>query len=82
MLTKDIHKAADSVSAPDFGIFAECMAGPEVTDPPLGCDPPDFVAADLESDGDVDLADFVEFQMAFTGSLSCAGQVVHLPSTT
>ena len=60
----------DDVDTDDFDIFVDCMAGPEVSDPPLGCALSDFVAADLESDGDVDVADFAEFQAAFTGSLS------------
>ena len=27
------------VDIADYGLFADCMAGPDVTDPPIGCDP-------------------------------------------
>ena len=33
--------------------------------PPPGCDPLDFDRADSNCDGDVDLADFAEFQRRF-----------------
>jgi len=47
----------------DFVRFTDCLNGPGVAYP-VGCD-----AADLESpaDGDVDEADFAEFQAAFPG---------------
>ncbi len=46
------------VDADDYALFAGCMAGPGVTQPPLQCEPADFEAADLSGDDDVDLADF------------------------
>ena len=46
------------VGAGDLDVFAECMAGPDVTKPPSGCDPEAFAHADLHADGDVDLHDF------------------------
>ena len=43
----------------DFALFAGCMGGPGVTNPPPGCDPADFEKADLEDDdGDVDERDY------------------------
>jgi autotransporter-associated beta strand protein len=52
----------------DYGLFAGCMAGPDVTTPPPGCDPADFALADLQgADGDVDVGDLATFQEAFTG---------------
>ena len=53
----------------DWLVFAECIAGPDVSTPPPGCDPMHFDRADLDCDDDVDLADFAEFQTAFTGPL-------------
>ncbi len=52
----------------DFAVFAACLAGPEVTTPPPGCDPSDFAQADLDGDLDVDLADFAAFSVIFTDS--------------
>lgn len=46
------------VDGGDLGVFAECMAGPDVTEPPPGCDPEVFARADLEGEGDVDLLDY------------------------
>jgi hypothetical protein len=51
------------VDLDDFELFATCMAGPDVLDPPPGCDPSTFGHADLNGDGDVDLHDFAEFQI-------------------
>ncbi|GAF68171.1 unnamed protein product [marine sediment metagenome] len=42
----------------DYAIFADCLAGPDVTDPPGGCAGEYFLRADLDPDGDVDLRDF------------------------
>jgi len=52
----------------DFNLFACCMAGPDITTPPPGCDPDDFANADHDGDDDVDLADFAGLQRHFTGS--------------
>jgi hypothetical protein len=49
----------------DYAIFAGCMAGPDVDIPPEGCDPMQFVGADLQQDGDVDCVDFMSFQDLF-----------------
>ncbi len=49
----------------DFTIFAGCLAGPGVMNPPAGCDPIDFAGADVDNDCDVDLNDF--FFADFTG---------------
>ncbi len=51
----------------DLGLFAECMAGPDVTTPPSGCDPMTFDLADFDTDSDVDLADFAVFQPLLSG---------------
>jgi len=58
----------DDVDVDDFAVFADCLAGPEVTTPPPGCDPSDFAQADLDGDEDVDLADVASFNLIFTGS--------------
>ena len=50
-----------NVDIEDFDIFAACMAGPG-NEYPVNCEDADF-----DSDGDVDLAGFMEFQLAFTG---------------
>ncbi len=65
-LPGDFDKDND-VDLDDFNTFAGCMAGPDVLDPPPGCDVADFGSADLDGDSDVDLADFTRFQRAFTG---------------
>ena len=57
------------VDLDDYGLFADCMSGPDVTDPPIGCDPVEFTRSDLHDDGDVDLHDFAEFQQVFGQSL-------------
>jgi hypothetical protein len=47
------------VELDDFGVLASCMAGPAANMPPeCGC-------ADLDGDGDVDLADFAESRATF-----------------
>lgn len=63
----DLDRDGD-VDSNDFGIFAQCMSGPEVLTPPPGCDPVLFERADLDEDGDVDSIDFALFQVAFGGS--------------
>ncbi|MBU0617348.1 MAG: hypothetical protein KKI02_06510, partial [Planctomycetes bacterium] len=56
------------VDSDDFDLFAGCLAGPDVTTPPPGCDPEDFANADYDGDGDVDVLDFAGLQSQFTGS--------------
>lgn len=53
----------DDVDGADFGLFVDCLLGPDVAYP-TGCDD-----ANLDGDTDVDLADFAAFQTAFTGPL-------------
>ncbi|HNQ23967.1 MAG TPA: VCBS repeat-containing protein [Phycisphaerae bacterium] len=57
----------EDVDADDFAIFAMCLAGPQVSTPPPGCDGSDFARADLDADTDVDLKDFAGFELVFTG---------------
>ena len=45
----------------DYDIFAECLAGPEVTTAPGSCTATQFDSSDLTGDVDVDLADFGRF---------------------
>jgi hypothetical protein len=52
------------VDLADFELFADCLAGPGITDPPLPCPAKRFTAADLTRDGDVDAEDFSRFQSA------------------
>jgi hypothetical protein len=49
--------ADSAVSAGDWLAFESCLAGPGLGIPPPGCDPEQFARADLDDDGDVDLAD-------------------------
>ena len=55
------------VDLDDVGVFADCLAGPEVSTPPGECTQEQFDVADLDADNDVDLADFAVFQRKFTG---------------
>jgi hypothetical protein len=55
------------VDLDDWTAFSECLAGPDESDPPVGCDPACFVNADLAGDNDVDLEDFTIFQDVATG---------------
>lgn len=41
----------------DLTLFADCVGGPDVATPPMGCVANEFVKADLDNDGDVDLID-------------------------
>lgn len=56
------------VDMTDVDIFALCLAGPGVSEPPAGCDPAAFLNADLTRDGDVDVHDAAVLQRQFTGS--------------
>ncbi len=51
----------------DYAVFADCLAGPDVTTPPDDCDPDDFATADFDGDEDVDMADIQAFCDVFTG---------------
>jgi len=57
------------VDADDLSIFVYCMAGPGVTEPPPGCEAGEFARADVDDDGDVDLADVERVARNFTGPL-------------
>lgn len=46
----------------ELDTFLLCLAGPNVTVPPAGCDPVDFGRADEDGDLDSDLADFAAYQ--------------------
>jgi hypothetical protein len=57
-----------------------CFGGP--FQPNTGCDPEDFLAADLDFDGDVDLADFELFALSFGARLPEENEsLVSSPST-
>jgi hypothetical protein len=47
----------------DFTLLFDCLAGPDVEN--LVCDLNEFGNEDLDGDGDIDLADFAEFQLMF-----------------
>ena len=49
------------VDLADYALFAACLAGPDVTTPPVGCSMGTFTTADLDADGDVDLTDGAAF---------------------
>lgn len=68
------------VDITDFQLFAGCMAGPDVTTPPPGCDPNDFAVSDLEADLDVDLHDFALFAAQF-GATTTAPPDYYLQDT-
>ncbi len=53
------------IDAADFAVFANCLAGPDVTTVPEGCTPAQFQGADLDNDSDVDLRDAAIFQELF-----------------
>jgi len=53
------------VDIEDFGLFAGSMAGPDQSEPPPDVDPAHFAKADHDSDSDVDLANFADFQRRF-----------------
>ncbi len=58
------------IDSGDFAVFADCLNGPDAAPSPT-IDDVDAAECldhfDAEADNDVDLADFNEFQMAFTG---------------
>ncbi len=51
----------------DYVLFAECLNGPDVQTPPVGCPSERVGASDLDEDLDVDLADFGELAIVFGG---------------
>jgi len=53
------------IDATDFAVFANCLAGPDVTTVPEGCTPAQFAGSDLDDDSDVDLRDAAIFQTLF-----------------
>ena len=55
----------DDVDINDLSIFTECMTGPNGDLSLLGCE---CRVMDFESEDDVDLRDFAQWQLAFTGS--------------
>ncbi|MBU0717891.1 MAG: hypothetical protein KJ749_06540 [Planctomycetes bacterium] len=57
-----------AVDLDDYARFAECIAGPGITTPPLACEAEDFARADVDDDGDVDLNDCAVFWMNRTKS--------------
>jgi hypothetical protein len=56
------------VDAADYTVVLNCMTGPAVSGPPVGCNPQDFLRADTDRDNDVDLVDFGRFQQCFGGT--------------
>ena len=62
----DINNDGD-VGMDDYAICAACMAGPADFSPPLPCTADDFAACDIKPDDRVDLADFADFTLLFTG---------------
>lgn len=49
----------------DIALFATCMSGPDVLRPAPTCRSIDFIRADLDHDGDADLADVAALQTTF-----------------
>ncbi len=56
------------VNGADVALFAPGLSGPDVLTPPSGYDPALFAAADLDDDGDVDLADLAMLQTRAGGA--------------
>lgn len=63
----DIDRDGD-LDLVDYGIIAECHAGPGVSSPGPQCGSSHFRQCDMDKDEDVDLDDFAEFQKVFPGS--------------
>ncbi|MFO0839389.1 MAG: glucoamylase family protein [Phycisphaerae bacterium] len=62
----DVDFDADQdVDATDLGVFLSCIAGPAVITPAPPATPAQFDAADLDYDGDVDVADAAIFQRLY-----------------
>ncbi len=55
----------------DFELFAGCMAGPDISTPPPGCDESTFTDTDLDHDSDTDLADFAIWSRLFEYAFPC-----------
>ena len=53
------------VDLSDWGLFVGCLAGPDVSTPPAGCSLAQFSLSDLDTDGNVDLADSCLLQASF-----------------
>ncbi len=67
------------VDGDDLALFNGCFTGPDITEPPPGCDPADFARADLDGDIDVDLGDRAIFDQNYTGPL--VGPALYTGST-
>ncbi len=56
-----------TVQADDYSVLGDCLAGPNIVLPPVGCTQEQFEWMDIDGDGDVDVADFALFQFAIDG---------------
>ncbi len=54
----------DQADGDDWLLLAACLTGPEVYQPPPGCDPVLFALSDLDADADVDMGDVAVLQTA------------------
>jgi outer membrane protein assembly factor BamB len=59
--------ADGDVDGDDMTAWMACLAGPDATVAPAGCDPAAFRCADVDVDDDVDLMDFAVMQAAAAG---------------
>ncbi|MGD8450806.1 MAG: multiheme c-type cytochrome [Phycisphaerae bacterium] len=57
------------VDTDDLLVLNRCLSGPDDTTPPATCTPAEFARADVDDDGDVDLADFALLSQNCTGPL-------------